>query len=91
VVVQGVCKVGLYDMREGSATRGQAEAHYLGTGNNIVLRIPIGVAHGYKTVGTGPSLLVNFPTEEYNPNDPDEHRIPWDSPDIPFNWEIEFK
>ena len=27
IVVQGVCKVGLYDMREGSPTRGQAEAH----------------------------------------------------------------
>jgi hypothetical protein len=23
-------------------------------------------AHGYKTVGTQPSLLINFPTEVYN-------------------------
>ena len=91
VVVRGMCKVGLYDMREGSPTKGQAEAHYLGESNNIVLRIPMGVAHGYKTVGTEPSLLVNFPTQVYDPNDPDEHRMPWDSPDIPFNWDIEFK
>ena len=91
VVVKGMCKVGLYDMREGSPTRGQAEAHYLGERNNIVLRIPIGVAHGYKTVGTEPSLLVNFPTELYNAAEPDEHRIPWDSPDIPFNWDTEFR
>jgi dTDP-4-dehydrorhamnose 3,5-epimerase len=91
VVVKGMCKVGLYDMRDGSPTRGQAEAHYLGERNNIVLRIPIGVAHGYRTVGTEPSLLVNFPTELYNAAEPDEYRIPWDSPDIPFNWEIEFK
>lgn len=91
VVVRGMCKVGLYDMREGSPTKGQAEAHYLGENNNIVLRIPIGVAHGYRTVGTEPSLLVNFPTQVYNPAEPDEHRIPWDSPEIPFNWEIEFK
>lgn len=91
VVVRGMCKVGLYDMREGSPTKGQAEAHYLGENNNIVLRIPIGVAHGYRTVGTEPSLLINFPTQLYNPEDPDEHRMPWDSPDIPFNWEIEFK
>ena len=41
VVVQGMCKVGLYDMREGSPTKGVAEAHYLGDDNNIVLRIPI--------------------------------------------------
>jgi dTDP-4-dehydrorhamnose 3,5-epimerase len=35
-------------------------------------------------------LLINS-TQLYNPEDPDEHRMPWDSPDIPFNWEIEFK
>ena len=91
VVVQGMCKVGLYDMREGSPTKGVAEAHYLGDNNNIVLRIPIGVAHGYKTEGTQPSLLINFPTEVYNAEDPDELRIPWDDPSIPFNWDIEYK
>jgi len=91
VVVKGMCKVGLYDMREGSPTKGQAEAYYLGERNNAVLRIPIGVAHGYKTVGPEPSLLINFPTEVYDPHEPDEHRLPWDSPEIPFNWEIEFK
>jgi len=91
VVVKGMCKVGLYDMREGSPTRGLAEAHYLGDNNNIVLRIPVGVAHGYRTIGVEASLLVNFPTQLYDPAEPDEFRVPWDSPDIPFNWEIEYK
>lgn len=91
VVVKGMCKVGLYDMREGSPTKGVAEAHYLGDNNNIVLRIPIGVAHGYKTVGAEPSLLINFPTEVYNAEDPDEHRLDWDDASVPFNWDIEFK
>jgi dTDP-4-dehydrorhamnose 3,5-epimerase len=91
VVVRGMCKVGLYDMREGSPTKGVAEAHYLGEDNPIVLRIPVGVAHGYKTVGTEPSLLLNFPTEEYNAQDPDEYRLPWNDPSIPFNWDVEFK
>lgn len=91
IVVKGMCKVGLYDMREGSPTRGQAEAHYLGEHNPIALHIPIGVAHGYRTVGTEPSLLINFPTELYNREEPDEYRIPWNDPGIPFNWEIEYK
>jgi dTDP-4-dehydrorhamnose 3,5-epimerase len=91
VVVRGMCKVGLYDMREGSPTRGQTQALYLGEHNNIVVRIPIGVAHGYKTVGTEPSLLINFPTEVYNAAEPDEHRLPWNDPSIPFSWDIEFK
>ncbi len=91
VVVKGMTKVGLYDMREGSPTRGEVNEFYLGDNNNIVLKIPPGVAHGYKTVGVEPSLLVNFPSEVYNREEPDEHRLPWDTDEIPFNWDIEFK
>ncbi len=91
VVVKGMIRVGLYDMREGSPTRGEVNEFYLGENNDIVLKIPVGVAHGYKTVGVEPSLLVNFPSEVYNPEEPDEYRLPWDTDQIPFNWEIEFK
>ncbi len=91
VVVKGMIKVGLYDMREGSATRGEINEFYLGDNNNIVLKIPVGVAHGYKTVGVEPSLLVNFPSEVYNREEPDEHRLPWDTDQIPFDWEVTFK
>ncbi len=91
VVVKGMIRVGLYDMRESSPTRGEVNEFYLGENNNIVLKIPVGVAHGYKTVGVEPSLLVNFPSEAYNREEPDEQRLPWDTDQIPFNWEIEFK
>ncbi|MCH7836079.1 MAG: dTDP-4-dehydrorhamnose 3,5-epimerase family protein [Chloroflexi bacterium] len=91
VVVKGMIRVGLYDMRESSPTRGEVNEFYLGENNNIVLKIPVGVAHGYKTVGVEPSLLVNFPSEVYNREEPDEQRLPWDTDQIPFNWEIEFK
>lgn len=91
VVVKGMIRVGLYDMREGSPTRGEVNDFYLGENNSIVLKIPLGVAHGYKTVGAEPSLLVNFPTEMYNSEQPDEYRLPWNTDQIPFNWEIEFK
>ena len=91
VVVKGMIKVGLYDMREGSPTRGEVSEYYLGDNNNIVLKIPVGVAHGYKPVGVEPSLLVNFPSEMYNREEPDEHRLPWDTDQIPFDWEVTFK
>ena len=91
VVVKGMIRVGLYDMREGSSTRAEVNEFYLGENNDIVLKIPAGVAHGYKTVGVEPSLLVNFPTEVYDREEPDEHRLPWNTGQIPFNWEIEFK
>lgn len=91
VVVKGMIKVGLYDMREGSPTRGEVSEYYLGDNNNIVLKIPVGVAHGYKTVGVEPSLLVNFPSEVYNREEPDEQRLPWDTDQIQFDWEVTFK
>ncbi len=91
VVVKGMIKVGLYDMREGSPTRGEVSEYYLGDNNNIVLKIPVGVAHGYKTVGVEPSLLVNFPSEMYDREEPDEHRLPWDTDQIPFDWDVTFK
>ena len=91
VVMKGMIKVGLYDMREGSPTRGEVGEFYLGDNNNIMLKIPVGVVHGYKTVGTEPSLLINFPSEVYNPEEPDEYRLPWNTDQIPFDWDIQFK
>ena len=91
VVVKGMIKVGLYDLREGSPTQGEAAELYLGDNNSIMLKIPVGVVHGYKTVGTEPSLLINFPSEVYDPQEPDEYRLPWDTDQIPFDWDIQFK
>ena len=91
VVMKGMIKVGLYDMREGSPTRGEVGEFYLGDNNNVMLKIPVGVVHGYKTVGTEPSLLINFPSEVYNPEEPDEYRLPWNTDQIPFDWDIQFK
>jgi dTDP-4-dehydrorhamnose 3,5-epimerase len=87
-VVKGMAKVALYDAREGSPTQGQVDEFFLGEQNNILLKIPMGVMHGYKTVGTEPSLLINFPSEAYDPQEPDEYRLPWDTDQIPYDWAI---
>jgi dTDP-4-dehydrorhamnose 3,5-epimerase len=87
-VVKGMVKVALYDAREGSPTRGQVDELFLGEQNNILLKIPVGVMHGYKTVSTEPSFLINFPSEPYDPQEPDEYRLPWDSDQIPYDWAI---
>ncbi|MGQ9631377.1 MAG: dTDP-4-dehydrorhamnose 3,5-epimerase family protein [bacterium] len=89
-VVKGMVKVALYDSREGSPTYGQVQEFFLGENNPILLKIPVGVLHGYKTIGVEPSLLLNFPTEPYSRDDPDEYRKPYDSPDIPYDWGIKF-
>lgn len=87
-VVSGMIKVALYDMRPDSRTHGQVREVFMGDDNPVTLVIPVGVAHGYKTTGVAPSLLLNFADNLYNPAAPDEFRIPWDSPDIPYAWDI---
>jgi len=91
VVIKGMVKLALYDPREGSPTRGRVQELFLGEHNPILVRIPAGVMHGYKTIGSEPSLLLNFPTEPYNREDPDEGRLPWNTDLIPYNWEIQFR
>lgn len=86
VCVAGMIKASLFDVREGSETRGNVQEVIMGDDRPLALLIPPGVYHGYQTLGTKPSLLVNFPTELYDGSD--EHRVPYDSPDIPYSWEL---
>ncbi|MHB0913501.1 MAG: dTDP-4-dehydrorhamnose 3,5-epimerase family protein [Armatimonadota bacterium] len=87
-VVKGMVKAVMYDARENSPTKGELQEIFMGEQNMILLKIPIGVMHGYKTIGAEPSLLLNLPTEAYDPKDPDEYRLPYDTDEIPYNWEI---
>ncbi len=88
--VVGMIKVPLYDMRPGSPTHGVINEFFIGEENRIVVKIPVGVLHGFKNVGHKPCYLINFPSEPYDPNDPDEYRVPYDSPDIPYSWDLVF-
>lgn len=88
--IKGMIKVPLYDGRAGSATHGEINEFFIGEHNLAVVKIPIGVMHGFKVVGNEPAYLLNFPTEPYRRDDPDEYRIPFDSPEIPYDWSIIF-
>lgn len=88
VCVSGMAKVVLYDSREGSATKGQVQEFFMGERNPILLKIPPLVMHGFKAIGTRMALIINIPTEVYNYREPDEHRVAWDSPDIPYDWSL---
>ena len=90
-VVKGMVKAVLYDAREGSPTKGEVNEFFLGEQNMILLRIPVGVYHGYKTIGDEAAILLNLPTRTYDPADPDEYRLPWDSPEVPYDWDIVMK
>ena len=69
-------QVALVDLRPDSATYGARNTLYVGNLRPWQILIPPGVAHGYKVVGTGPSLLIYATDRFYNPAD--EGRIPHD-------------
>ncbi|MCR4418647.1 MAG: dTDP-4-dehydrorhamnose 3,5-epimerase family protein [Clostridia bacterium] len=88
VCVGGMAKVVLYDPREDSPTRGVVNEFHLGHLNPCLLKIPPLVYHGFTAEGGQTALIVNFPTELYDYEQPDEQRLPYNDPSIPYCWEI---
>lgn len=83
-VAVGVVKAALYDPRPGSPTYGQLQELLLGDGQPaIVLKIPPGVAHGYRVL-SGPAHIFYIASHEYDGTD--EGRIPHDDPEIGYDW-----
>jgi dTDP-4-dehydrorhamnose 3,5-epimerase len=82
--LSGMLQVFLYDLRESSPTCGRLNTLFVGTSRPWMVRIPPGVAHGYKVVGPESSLLVYAMDKFYNPQD--EGRIPYDDPGINYDW-----
>lgn len=88
--VRGMVKLVLYDSREDSPSRGTVTELFIGEHNPKLVRVPAGVYHGWKCVSQEEAIVVNVPTEPYNRESPDEFRAPWDTPDIPYSWDIVF-
>ena len=87
VVPRGKAKVGIYDDRDGSPTQGELDTYIIGEGNMNAIRVPGDCWHGFKAVGDERVLLINFPTNLYDYEDPDEERLPYDTDQIPLDWE----
>lgn len=68
----------LIDLRADSSTKGHHMRIILGGGSNTLLRIPAGVAHGAGNLWHEPQTLIYFVTAQFDANNPDEHRLPWD-------------
>lgn len=87
--VSGNLKVGLYDDRPDSPTRGQTATVVIGLLNPALVRIPPLVWHGFMAVGTETAVVLNLPTEPYDREHPDELRREALDPAIPFQWKRE--
>jgi dTDP-4-dehydrorhamnose 3,5-epimerase len=87
--VSGMVQIFLYDLRVQSKTFGAINTIFAGRLQPWEVLIPPGVAHGYKALGTEAIQLVYFTDRHYNPAD--ELRLPYDHPDIAYDWEIQHK
>ena len=70
----------LVDVRQGGKTEGTKLRLVLGAGATRMLRIPPGVAHGVRNVGTTPGRIIYFTDVHFAPEPAacDEGRLPWD-------------
>ncbi|MDP8237467.1 MAG: dTDP-4-dehydrorhamnose 3,5-epimerase family protein [Candidatus Hatepunaea meridiana] len=88
--VKGMIKLVLHDPREGSSTKGQTEEYYIGEHRPMLVHIPTYVYHGWKGISDTEALIINMVTQPYDYKNPDEHRRPWDDPEIGYDWSRKF-
>lgn len=90
VCLRGKTLVGLYDARKKSSTYQQTAKYIIVApeekGQQIVLKIPKGVYHGFTALTKNGSRVLNIPTKTYNYKKPDEYRASWNSKEIKFCW-----
>lgn len=86
VCLKGEMRIGLYDNRQNSRTKGEVNEFIIGEKNPLLVQIPPRVIHGFESNIDEESIIVSIPTEPYNHKTPDEYRIdPFDN-DIHFKW-----
>jgi dTDP-4-dehydrorhamnose 3,5-epimerase len=76
-VVAGELLVWLVDCREDSPSAGERQPVLLSGESPEWLHIPSGVAHGYRAGGAGALLLYGM-DQQFDREDPNEGRLPWD-------------
>jgi dTDP-4-dehydrorhamnose 3,5-epimerase len=79
VCVQGMVRVVLLDRETGETFTAD-----IGEDNPVAVYVPGRLAHGYESLTD--ALFCYEVTEEYDPDDPDEHGIPWNDPRVKHLW-----
>ncbi|TRW97627.1 dTDP-4-dehydrorhamnose 3,5-epimerase [Paracoccus sp. M683] len=85
-LISGEMQVVLYDVRPDSPSCGKLSVITLGPENRQLLRIPAYVWHADVNIGETEAVLLNMPTMIYDYRNPDKHRLPPDTPLIPYDF-----
>jgi dTDP-4-dehydrorhamnose 3,5-epimerase len=65
-------------------TTGETFSEDIGEGNPVAIYVPGHHAHGFEALTD--CLFSYHVTAEYDPDDPDEHTLPWDDPRVRSLW-----
>ena len=79
VCLQGMVRVVLLDRESG-----ETFSVDIGDDNPAAVYVPGRLAHGYEALTD--ALFCYEVTEEYDPDDPDEHEVPWNDPRVRHLW-----
>jgi dTDP-4-dehydrorhamnose 3,5-epimerase len=79
IVVEGTARVVVLDR-----ATGRTFTEDIGDENPVGLYVPGHHAHGYEALTD--LVLCYHVTEEYDPDDPDEHGVPWNDPRVAHLW-----
>jgi dTDP-4-dehydrorhamnose 3,5-epimerase len=83
--LRGMFQVILCDLRAEAETWGRLNTLFVGEQRQWKLRIPPGVAHGYKIIGTDTAQLLYATNHFYDPAD--EGRLAFNDSGINYDWE----
>ncbi len=84
LVLAGQLLLVLFDPRPESSTYGEVCEIYLSSERRQIVCTPNNVWHAAKNIGTGDVTVIDFPSLPYDHENPDKHRLPLDTPLIPY-------
>jgi dTDP-4-dehydrorhamnose 3,5-epimerase len=85
-VVGGLIRAVLYDDRDGSTSHGRVDVLHLSAMRPTLVVIPPRVWHGIQVLSGEPGAFINFFDRAYDYADPDDWRLPADSPEVPYRF-----
>ncbi len=85
-VTDGSLRLVMYDPREDSSTCGLVAQLQLSRYRPMLVTVPPGIWHGLQNMAGNECGFVNFFDRPYRYEDPDEWRLPIDSPEIPYQF-----
>jgi dTDP-4-dehydrorhamnose 3,5-epimerase len=87
----GYLRLVLFDARDGSPSHRRVNEIHLGEARPALVAVPPGVWHGLQNLGGTDAVIVNIPDVAYDYQSPDHYRLPFDAPEIGFDWSVRRK